>query len=173
MDLDVDQLQIIHYPDPRLRKKAAPIEAIDDTIRAIGMRMIELMHDAPGVGLAAPQVGLDLRLFVANPTHDAAEDRVFINPVLTDPSREQSDYEEGCLSIPEVYGDIRRPKQITITATDLDGQLFTLTSGELAARVWQHENDHLDGILFLDRMTALDKMANRRKLKELEREAKA
>lgn len=172
MSVDIAALRIIHYPDPRLTKKAGPIETVTDEVRDVARRMLELMHEAPGVGLAAPQVGLDWRMFVANASREPADDRVFINPTLSDPSREQEDYEEGCLSIPEVYAHIRRPKQITITATDLDGNTFSLTSDDLAARVWQHEYDHLDGVLFIDRMPPLDKMANRRKLKELEREAK-
>jgi peptide deformylase len=127
------------------------------------------MHEAPGVGLAAPQVGIPWRLFVANPTGEPADDRAFINPVLSRPSREMHDRDEGCLSLPEITAQIRRPKAITVTATDLDGREFALTSDDLPARIWQHETDHLDGVLIIDRMTPMDRLANARKLKELEK----
>jgi peptide deformylase len=130
--------------------------------------MIELMHAAPGVGLAAPQVGLDWRLFVANATGDPADDRVFINPRLTEASREQEEQEEGCLSLPGINGLVRRPRQITVTALDLAGQPCTLTSDELPARIWQHECDHLDGILIIDRMPRIERIANRQALRQLE-----
>jgi len=168
------KLRIVIYPDPVLRKKAVPIKAITDEVRAVAQRMIQLMHEAPGVGLAAPQVGVSWRLFVANtePQGDPIGDMVFINPVLSSPSRELEDYEEGCLSIPQVNAQIRRPKAITIDALNLDGKPVRLTSDQLAARVWQHETDHLDGILILDRMTPIDKLANRKLIKELEEKKK-
>ena len=168
MAVDSTRLRIIHYPDPVLRRKAQPIERITDEVRAVAMKMLELMHQAPGVGLAAPQVGLPWRLFVANPTQDPAEDRVFVNPQLSDPARELVDYEEGCLSLPDIRADIRRPRAVTITATDLEGHSFTLTSDELPARIWQHEYDHLDGVLILDRMSPIDRMANRKLIRQLE-----
>ncbi|MCC7205396.1 MAG: peptide deformylase [Phycisphaeraceae bacterium] len=166
--MPTDQLHIIWYPDPVLRRKARPVVAIDARVRAVAKAMLELMHEAGGVGLAAPQVGLSWRLFVANPTGDPQDDRVFINPVLSDPSKEAVEHEEGCLSIPEVRANILRPKAITVTATDLDGKSFSLTSDDLAARVWQHEYDHLDGVLILDRMQRIDRLASRQMLKELE-----
>ncbi|MCC7408922.1 MAG: peptide deformylase [Phycisphaeraceae bacterium] len=163
-----DELHIIWYPHPVLRRKAKPVGTVDARVRAVAATMLDLMHEAGGVGLAAPQVGLSWRLFVANPTGDPQDDRVFINPVLSDPSKEAIEHEEGCLSIPEVRANILRPKVITITATDLDGGRFTLTNDDLAARVWQHEYDHLDGVLILDRMQRIDRLANRQMLKELE-----
>ena len=169
MNVDPEQLQIVLHPDPVLRRKAKPVEAIDENIRQIARRMLHLMHEAPGVGLAAPQVGLELRMFVANATREAENDRVYINPVLSNPSRETEDYEEGCLSLPGINAEIRRPVGVTITAQDLNGETFTETDHELPARIWQHEYDHLDGVLILDRMTRLDKLANRKALKELER----
>ena len=133
--------------------------------------MLELMHEAPGVGLAAPQVGLPWRMFVANPTGEPADDRVFIDPEIAQPSRDVAAMEEGCLSLPEVRGEILRPCRVTIRATDLEGRRFELTSEELPARVWQHENDHLDGVLIIDKMTRMDRLANRRPLKALEADA--
>ncbi|MEX0776455.1 MAG: peptide deformylase [Phycisphaeraceae bacterium] len=169
MAADVSQLTIVHYPAPVLRAKAKPIGRITEKVRSLAERMLQLMHEAPGVGLAAPQVGVSWRMFVANPTGDPADDQVFINPVLTEPSREMHDRDEGCLSLPDITAQIRRPKAITITATGLDGREFSLSSDELAARIWQHEIDHLDGVLIIDRMTPMDRLANARKLKELEK----
>mgnify|MGYP002623045794 CR=1 FL=1 len=168
MPIDPSKLVIVNYPHPVLREKAKPIGKITEEVVAVAIRMLQLMHEAPGVGLAAPQVGLSWRMFVANPTGEAEDDRVFINPTLSDPSRSVEDYEEGCLSLPDIRAIIRRPKAMTVTATDLDGKEFTLTSDELPARVWQHEFDHLEGVLILDRMSLADKVANKRKIKELE-----
>lgn len=168
MSIEPSKLRIVLYPDPVLRLKAKPISAITDEVRAVAQRMIELMHEAPGIGLAAPQVGLSWRLFVACPSTDPKDDMVFINPVLVEPGRALDDYEEGCLSLPQITGEIRRPKTITIEATALDGKLVRMTSDDLPARVWQHEYDHLEGTLILDRMAPLDRMACERQLKELE-----
>lgn len=170
MAVDIDKLRIVHYPDPVLRVKTPPVAEVTAEVRAVALRMLELMHEAPGVGLAAPQVGLPWRMFVANahPEHLRSEDRVFINPTLRDASRELEDYEEGCLSLPHILAEVRRPKKITIDALDIDGQPFSMTSDDLWARVWQHEFDHLDGVLIIDRMTPLDRTANRRALRELE-----
>jgi len=168
MAMRVNQLKIVSYPHAVLHRKAEWVGQITDEIRAVAARMLQLMHDAPGVGLAAPQVALPWRMFVANPTGEPADDQVFINPVLSDPSRDVEDCEEGCLSLAQIKAIIRRPKTITVTATDLEGNPFTLTNDELPARIWQHETDHLDGVLILDRMTADDRRANRILIKELE-----
>lgn len=166
--MDVKSLRIVLYPDPVLQRRAAPIESIDEEIRSVAERMIELMHEAEGVGLAAPQVGLGWRMFVANPSGEAGGDRVFINPELRDAAERVEAENEGCLSLPGVSAEIRRPAAITIEATDLEGRPFTLSSEELPARVWQHETDHLNGVLILDRMGPLDKRANRKAIKQLE-----
>ena len=170
MALQAEELELVFYPDPVLRRRASTIETITDEVRQVALRMVEIMRQAPGVGLAGPQVGLSWRLFVANASGDPNDNRVFINPVLSQPSREQEEYEEGCLSLPNVTAPIRRPKAITIQALDLEGQPFELTSDELPARVWQHEYDHLEGVLILDRMSEIDKMANKQVLRELERD---
>jgi len=133
--------------------------------------MLLLMHQAKGVGLAAPQVGLPWRMFVANPTGDPADDRIFINPTFTGPSDKKHTREEGCLSLPHITGEITRPQGITIHAQDENGQPFELTRDDLAARVWQHETDHLDGVLILDKMPAIDKVANRQAIQDLEQAA--
>ena len=168
MPLDPTKLQIVNYPASVLRQKAKPLPAITKEVQAVAIRMLELMHLAPGVGLAAPQVGLNWRMFVANHTGEPEDDLVFINPVLSDPSRTTEDYEEGCLSLPDIRAVIRRPMSITITAMGLDGQQFSLSSSDLPARIWQHETDHLDGVLILDRMSPGDRTALRRKIKALE-----
>ena len=166
--VDVASLKIVHYPAAVLREVAQPLPEVDDAVRGVAARMIELMHEARGVGLAAPQVGLGWRMFIANPTAQPGDERVFINPTLLEPSPQTASHDEGCLSLPGITAEITRPAGITIEAVDLQGQTFTLSSDEFAARVWQHEFDHLEGTLILDKMTRMDRMANRRALAELE-----
>lgn len=161
-------LGIVLYPAPVLRGVAAPLAEVNDHVRAVAERMVELMHEARGVGLAAPQVGLPWRMFVANPAVEPGQDRVYLNPVLRDPGPATAPHDEGCLSLPQITAQITRPTQITIDALGLDGQPFTLTSDEFPARVWQHEFDHLNGVLILDKMTRIDRMANKRAIAELE-----
>lgn len=169
MSVDPASLSILRYPHPALLRTARPVEEITEETRAVAARMLELMREARGVGLAAPQVGLAWRMFVANSGGEDERDRVYINPVLRDPQGGLEVHEEGCLSLPDVLGDVWRPPTITIEATDLDGQPFTLTNSELLARVWQHEYDHLDGRLIIHRFGQMAKLANRRVIKELER----
>lgn len=168
MPVDPAKLDIVFYPDPVLRRTAQEIESISEEVCAVAERMIALMHAVRGVGLAAPQVGLPWRLFVANPSLEEGEDRVFINPVLREFSEVVESAEEGCLSLPEVRGEILRPVSVTIEAKGLDEEIFSMTSDALPARVWQHETDHLNGVLIIDKMSPMDKLASRRKLKNLE-----
>lgn len=174
MPVDPAKLRIVHYPNPVLRERARELPTVTPEVQAVARRMVEIMHELRGVGLAAPQVGLAWRLFVANPGEredagDAAPgDRVYINPVLTNPSRDTASREEGCLSIPGVNGDITRPAAITIRALDVNGQPFEETADGLLARIWQHETDHLDGMLIIDRMPPVDRRANVRALRDLE-----
>ncbi|MEM7624025.1 MAG: peptide deformylase [Planctomycetota bacterium] len=169
--VDPAGLAVVLYPAPVLRRVAAPLAEVTDYVRAVALRMIDLMYEARGVGLAAPQVGLPWRMFVANPTHEPGEDRVFINPVLREPAPATAPHDEGCLSLPQITVEVTRPTAITIDALDLDGQPFSLTSDDFAARVWQHEFDHLNGVLILDKMTRIDRMANKRAIAELEANA--
>ena len=162
---------IIHrYPDPVLARRADPVGTVDDEIRELAAAMIEKMYEADGVGLAAPQVGISRRLFVADPRRtEEPEPLVFIDPEL----RLEGDlvpFEEGCLSIPEVRVTVRRPAVATIVATDLAGERFELTDDDFAARVWQHEFDHLEGVLITDRMSPRDRLAHRRRLKAMREE---
>lgn len=147
-------LQIVNFPHPALRWKSKLIKSISPELRDTVKTMFELMYEARGIGLAANQVALPYRLFVINLTSDpneTEEEFVFINPEITK-RKGTTEGEEGCLSLPQVYGDVKRSEEITVEAYDLDGQLFEITLDDLAARAVQHELDHLDGIMFPDRM---------------------
>ena len=148
-------MDIVHYPHPALRWKSRPVTEINADLRAIVRRMFELMYEHKGIGLAANQVGLPLRLFVINLTGEVSEkdeEIVFINPEIVRRKGTETG-EEGCLSLPKLYGDVRRAEKIVVEAFDLEGHGFEVSVDELAARAIQHESDHLDGILFPDRMT--------------------
>lgn len=160
-------LGTVEYPDPRLQEVCTPVGAVDDAIRGLAERMFELMFASRGVGLAAPQVGVTVRLFVASPTFEPSDRRVYINPEIIALDGTQLG-EEGCLSFPSVSCKIKRANTATLRALGLDGQEFEETGEALAARIFQHECDHLDGRLLVDRMGSVAKLANRRVLKELE-----
>jgi len=162
-----DELKIIYYPDPRLKKMSQPVTRFDEELRQLVVRMFKLMRESHGVGLAAPQVGKNIRLFVMNPSGEAGDDQVYINPVLSDPD-DDDEAEEGCLSLPDIHVKVTRNQRIRIAALDLDGTSFEQTASGFMTRVWQHEFDHLNGILLTDRMGPVAKMSNRKKLKELE-----
>jgi peptide deformylase len=164
---DPAALQIVLWPAPVLKRVAEPVEQIDDWLLQVIQKMGELMEQNKGVGLAAPQVGLPLRLFVASETGKAADARVFINPVLGGQEGGE-EVEEGCLSLPEIRGKIFRHTRLQILALDKQGQPVTAQLEGFPARIVQHENDHLDGILIIDRMSPVARMANRKKLKELQ-----
>ena len=171
MAVDTACLEILKYPHPALRAVAASVDAIDQSVRAVAARLVELMYGAEGAGLAATQVGVPRRIFVTK-ADERRPDLVYINPRLTRLGGEMTPRSEGCLSLPGIDVEIRRPALATITALDLEGREFSLTDEELLARVWQHEIDHLDGILIIDRMTPLDRIATRRALKDLESAAR-
>lgn len=184
MPVDPATLGIFHYPAAVLRRRAAEVPEVTAEVRAVAKRMIELMFEAEGIGLAAPQVGLPWRLFVAHvppsegrsaegdPLSATASPVVYINPVLSDPQGAVESYEEGCLSLPDISGEVLRPPIVTITATDLEGQRFTRTAAGLLARCWQHETDHLEGILIIDRMTQMSRLKNRLAVRRLEKDAR-
>ncbi len=140
--------QIRQYGDPVLRMRAAEVTTFDDELERVAERMIGLMHDADGVGLAATQIGVLRRFFVF---HDGGEDRVLVNPVIARSGEETEIDEEGCLSLGPVRVDVERPVAITIEARDVAGEMIELSLESLAARVVQHELDHLDGMLIIDR----------------------
>jgi peptide deformylase len=162
-----DELKIIYYPDPRLRKISAPVTVFDDSLKQLAERMLQLMREHRGVGLAAPQVGVNIRLFVINPTGEPGDDRVYVNPVLTDPAGDEEG-EEGCLSLPGINAKILRSRDLKMTAQDLDGRAFEEIASGYLARIWQHEMDHLNGTLIIDRMGPAAKLGAKRTLKELE-----
>ena len=165
-----DDLRVILYPDPRLKKKSQPVTVFDESLRRIAARMFELMREHKGVGLAAPQVGLNIRLFVANPTGKPEDDRVYVNPVLSDADGDE-EAEEGCLSLPDINVSIRRPTaRVLMRAQDLDGKPFEEVGEGFVTRVWQHENDHLNGVMITDHMGPVAKLTYRKKLKEMEDE---
>ena len=166
-------LKVVRYPDPILSRRAAEIEQVDDGVRALARRMFEIMYASGGVGLAAPQVGVSARLFVTNPAGDEGDqEQVYVNPRIV--SREGSDvFEEGCLSVPGVNCKITRSAEVTVRATGLDGREFVTQADGLLARIFQHELDHLDGVLIADRMSRVARLAHRRTLKELVRDYEA
>ena len=163
----LNTLKIVFYPDPVLHQKSAPIEDFGDSLKRLTDRMLELMQEGKGVGLAAPQVGLLRRFFVCNVTGEPGDDRVFVNPTLSDLSGGEL-AEEGCLSLPGVTVEMRRATSVVIRAMDVHGEPFECSGQGLLARVWQHEFDHLDGRLITDRMSSTDEIANRRAIKQLE-----
>jgi peptide deformylase len=183
MPLDVSRLKIVHYPDPVLRKKAAPVAQVTDEVRAVAAQMLRIMREEEGIGLAAPQVGLSWRMFIADVPETEARRAdgqppaatlgpvYYINPVLSGHGGPIEPYEEGCLSLPEIRGDVLRPIGVTISALDLEGKPFTQTGGGLLARCWQHENDHLDGVLIIDKFTQLSRIKMRSAVRDLERDA--
>ena len=137
------------FGDPVLKAPASEVTDIDDALRRLVDGMVQTMYDAPGVGLAAPQVGVQKRLFV----YDVGEGpHAVINPVLNDFRGGEWPYHEGCLSVPELWWDIERPKEVTLRGLDLEGNEQVIEADELLARVFQHEVDHLDGILLLERV---------------------
>jgi peptide deformylase len=155
---------ILHYPDKRLREKADPVTSINDEIRALVEDMAETMYAAPGCGLAATQIGVKKRVFVVDiATKDEPSDlRVFINPEIIARDGETT-WEEGCLSFPKVNEEIKRAERVRVRALDVNGKVFELEADGLLAVAIQHENDHLDGVLMIDRLSMLKrKMVNRK-----------
>lgn len=186
--------EILEVPDPRLKTVSTPVEPHEfgDDLRTLVEDMFETMYDAPGIGLAAIQVGVPKRVLVidlqpedpdAEPvecahdghshTHPATKNdpRVFINPVILDPARELSTYQEGCLSVPEIYADVDRPATCTVRYQDLDGNTHEEALTGLMATCLQHEMDHLEGILFIDHLSRLKKAMVLKKLEKIRRAA--
>lgn len=159
-------LPILVAPDPVLKTKAAPVETVGESLRQLMDDMLETMYDAPGIGLAAPQIGVSQRVIVMD---IAREDEpkaplCMVNPELVWVSDEDATYEEGCLSVPEHYADVVRPAEIRVRYLDRDGKQQELKTGGLLATVIQHEMDHLDGILFIDHLSSLKRNMILRKL---------
>lgn len=185
--------EILEVPDPLLKQISAPVEKFDDELRTLVTDMFETMYEAPGIGLAAIQVGVPLRVLVIDlqPEDEEAEaelchshgghehyhkptkkePRVFINPELLDPSEEHIVYQEGCLSVPEIYADVERPSRVRARWQDLDGKAHEETLEGLMAICLQHEMDHLEGILFIDHLSRLKRQMALKKLDKLRKVA--
>ena len=185
--------EIIEVPDPRLKQISAPVEVFDQALRDLVADMFATMYDAPGIGLAAIQIGVPLRVLVidlqpddpdAEPevctahgghshTHQPTkrEPQVFINPVLTPITEDEAVYSEGCLSVPEIYADVTRPARIHARWQDLDGTVHEREIDDLLATCLQHEMDHLEGILFIDRLSRLKRGMALKKLEKIRRAA--
>lgn len=170
--------RIVHWPDPVLLRKAAPVAAVDAAVRELVDDMVRVMREEEGAGLAAPQVGESLRIFVVEAREGRDGDPptplgIYINPRLERLEGGVEPMDEGCLSLPGVDVEVRRPPFAAIVATDLEGREFRLESSAMLARIWQHEYDHLEGTLIIDRMGPLDRIGNRRKLKALREAAES
>ncbi len=163
-------MEIVKYPHPALAWKSTPVTKINADLRNIVEEMFELMYEARGIGLAGNQVALPWRLFVINPTGDPEEkdaEMVFINPEIVSRSGSE-EAEEGCLSLPDVFGDVRRAEKIVVEAFDLQGNDMSYEMSELPARAVLHEIDHLDGVMFTDRMTDAGRRELEPRLKDFE-----
>ncbi|GGB10601.1 peptide deformylase [Allosediminivita pacifica] len=164
---------ILIHPDPRLKKAAPPVEDISDELRKLADDMLETMYDAPGIGLAAPQVGVSTRLITLDCVKEegaAPRPLVMFNPRVIAASDERSTYEEGCLSIPDQYAEVERPAEVTVEWLDRDGTLQTEDFDGLWATCVQHEIDHLDGKLFIDYLKPLKRQMITRKMLKLKKE---
>ena len=166
-------VDLVLWPDPRLRAVSTPIKTFDGhttaVLQALAERMFEVMREHKGVGLAAPQVGVNVRLFVMNAGDDEpfGGDRVIVNPVLHDPDGAEED-EEGCLSLPKVKTPVLRSTTLRLTGKTPAGEEIEATAEGFVTRVWQHEIDHLDGVLLIDKMPPTVRMANKKILKGLQ-----
>jgi peptide deformylase len=184
--------EILEVPDPRLKTVSKPVEVFDDALKALAADMFETMYAANGIGLAAIQVGEPIRLLVidlqpddpdAEPeecnhgghhhTHQPVkhEPRVFVNPVILDPAAELNTYQEGCLSVPEIYADVERPKTCRVRWQDLDGKVHEEAMEGIMATCIQHEMDHLEGVLFIDHLSRLKRSMALMKLEKLRKAA--
>ena len=163
-------LSILKFPDPRLHKVAKPITHIDDRIRQIAADLSETMYEANGVGLAATQVDIHERIVVVDTSDTRDQLKVFINPEIIAQSIEKKEWEEGCLSVPEIYDIVTRPDRVRVRALNLNGDVFEMDCDELLAVCLQHEIDHLNGKVFVQHLSKLKQNRLKAKLKKLERD---
>ena len=163
-------LEILEFPDPRLRTIASPVEQVDDAMRELIDNMFETMYDAPGIGLAATQVNVHKRLLVMDISDEGDQPMVFINPQITPLTDETKTYDEGCLSVPGFYETVERPDRVRINALDRNGEAFELEADGLLAVCIQHEIAHLDGKLFVDYVSRLKRERIRKKLEKVQRQ---
>ncbi|MEW6185038.1 MAG: peptide deformylase [Thermodesulfobacteriota bacterium] len=160
-------LEIRKYPDPVLQKKASSVEAVDPTLQKLIEDMTETMYNAPGIGLAATQVGELKRLIVfdLNPREEGRNPSALINPEIIEGEGEQT-IEEGCLSVPEYYSEVKRKAKVTVRGLDAQGSPTQLCAEGILATVLQHEIDHLDGVLFIDRISALKRALYKKRMQK-------
>ena len=161
-------LDILTYPDKRLRNKAAPVEVVDDDVQNIIADMADTMYNAPGMGLAAVQVGIDKRIIIYDISGPENEPKlgVLINPVIVESEGTQLSESEGCLSVPDFRSDVKRFERVKVEALGRNGQPVHIETDGLYAIVLQHEIDHLDGVLFIDKISALKREMYKRKVKK-------
>jgi peptide deformylase len=166
------KLPIILFPDPILRKTALPVERVDESTVRLLNDMFETMYRAPGVGLAAPQVGVSRRLFVMDPARDQepAAPRAFLNPEIVASGNEMRLYEEGCLSIPEMFAEVERPAAVVVRYLSVEGEMREERLEGHAATIAQHEIDHLNGVLFIDHLSRLKRDVLVRKFRKARRD---
>ena len=164
------KLEILHYPDKRLRKVAEPVDVVDDSIRSLVDDMFETMYAAPGIGLAATQVDVHKRVIVMDLSVEKNEPQCFINPQITK-SEGVEQTEEGCLSVPDIFETVERAERIVVKALDKDGKEFTLEADGLLAVCIQHEIDHLQGNLFVDYLSPLKQLRVKKKIQKARRQA--
>ena len=162
---------ILTAPDPRLKQVSTPVEVVDDALRTLMDDMLETMYDAPGIGLAAIQVGVPKRVIVMDLSGAEEEPapRYFVNPEILDPSDDLAVYEEGCLSVPEFFEEVERPATCRIKFLDYDGNEQIIEADGLLATCIQHEIDHLDGVLFIDHLSRLKRERILKKIKKEQR----
>jgi peptide deformylase len=162
--------EIVKYPDAGLRKACEPVVSFDDELRQLAKDMMETLYAAPGIGLAAPQIGVNKRLILVDLTVGSEEGHLFIavNPLILEACGSQYG-EEGCLSVPDIAESVTRPSRVVIRAQDLNGKPWELVAEELLARCFCHEIDHLDGVLFIDRLSPLKRNLAKRKLRKAAR----
>lgn len=163
-------LPILSFPDPRLRTIAQPVEKITDNIRQLVKDMFETMYDAPGIGLAATQVDQHIQLIVMDLSENKDQPMVFINPKITPLTQEKQPYEEGCLSVPQIYDKVERPTHVKIEYMNLEGEQVEVEADGLLAVCIQHEMDHLDGKLFVDYLSPLKRQRAREKVEKVVRQ---
>jgi len=161
--------KILHYPNPKLRHTAKSVDNVDKEIQRLISDMFETMYEDNGIGLAATQIGIDLRIFVVDVHEKNKNPIAFINPVIIEQAGEQK-YPEGCLSLPGIFAEIKRAENIKIEALNKEGKNFTLEANGILAVAIQHEFDHLDGKLFIDHLSSLKKQLIKRKLKKLRKQ---
>jgi peptide deformylase len=160
-------LSVLEFPDPRLRTIAEPVELVDDELRTVIDDMLETMYDAPGIGLAATQVNIHRQIVTIDVSEEGNEPLVLINPSFETLSDELEEMQEGCLSVPGFYEEIRRPNHIRVKALDRNGEPFELEAHDLLAVCIQHEIDHLEGKLFVDYLSTLKRNRIRTKLEKI------